>query len=110
MYLEADGKEVEARIVGARLERTQLQQVAKRIKIVHKPFLIGKMGGFVQARAGSHAQGLDHDAAARCGAVMCSTGCWCGKGVGFAFTHNQAGLGAFVPRMAWPTFSLRQGV
>ena len=50
VYLEADGREVEARLVGARLERTQLQQVAKRIKIVHKPFLIGKMGGFVQAR------------------------------------------------------------
>ena len=50
VYLEADGREMEARLVGARLERTQLQQVAKRIKIVHKPFLIGKMGGFVQAR------------------------------------------------------------
>ena len=51
VYLEADAREVEARLVGARLERTQLQQVAKRIKIVHKPFLIGKMGGFVQARS-----------------------------------------------------------
>lgn len=54
VYLEADGREVEARLVGARLERTQLQQVAKRIKIVHKPFLIGKMGGFVQARRATH--------------------------------------------------------
>lgn len=55
VYLEADGREVEARLVGARLERTQLQQVAKRIKIVHKPFLIGKMGGFVQANAAPRA-------------------------------------------------------
>ena len=36
-------------MVAARLERTLLGQVAKRIKIVTKP-LMGKMGAFVQAR------------------------------------------------------------
>ena len=54
VYLESDGKEAEARIVAARLERTELQAIANRIKIVTKP-LIGKMGAFVQARAMGHA-------------------------------------------------------
>ena len=91
MYLEADGKEVEARIVGARLECTQLQQVAKRIKIVHKPFLIGKMGGFVQARTGCHAPRLHHVAAAPVDAAMCSTGpAGCGEeGVALAPSMNR---------------------
>jgi len=49
VFLESDGKEADARVVAARLERTLLGQVAKRIKIVTKP-LVGKMGAFVQAR------------------------------------------------------------
>ena len=35
-YLEADGMEVEARLVGARLERLHMQQVVKGIVVVHK--------------------------------------------------------------------------
>ena len=50
VFLESDGKEADARVVAARLERTVLGQVAKRIKIVTKP-LVGKMGAYVQARA-----------------------------------------------------------
>lgn len=49
VYLESDGKEADARVVAARLERTKLGQIAKRIKITNKP-MIGKMGAFVQAR------------------------------------------------------------